>query len=294
MKKIQGKIIINAYKRPIESVRQAERLQSEFSLIGVETEIISDQIVRAGVNNGKIFTNLKNSDFIIYLDKDKYTSAVLNKLGVKTFNSHHSIRICDDKAETYIALSNSGLNLPKTLFGVLSYSEKDQISNTFLDAIEKELKYPVIVKECFGSMGKGVFIAKNRVELIELYKQVKSKPHLFQEYLSYKKGADVRVIVIGGKAISAIERYNPNDFRSNVALGGSAKAVELSEEFKNSAETCAKVLGLDYCGVDLIYGDNCKPFVCEVNSNAFFEGTESATKINVAKIYAEYVLSKLN
>ena len=52
-------------------------------------------------------------------------------------------------------------------------------------------------------------------------------------------------------------------------------------------------MGLDYCGVDLLYGDNNEPIVCEVNSHAFFGGIEKVTGVNVAKAYAKYILNKI-
>ena len=66
----------------------------------------------------------------------------------------------------------------------------------------------------------------------------------------------MRVIVIGGKAIAAMERRNDKDFRSNVAQGGEGVKINLTEKFKKIAEKCARVLRLDYCGVDLLYGEN--------------------------------------
>ena len=142
-------------------------------------------------------------------------------------------------------------------------------------------------------MGKGVHLAKDFDELVDIMQQVKLKPHIFQQYLGKKKGVDIRVIVIGGKAVCAMERKNENDFRSNVAQGGQGTKVDLSPEFKETAEKCAKVLGLDYCGVDLIFGDNNQPYVCEVNSNAFISGIEKVTGFNVAGAYAQYIISKL-
>ena len=123
--------------------------------------------------------------------------------------------------------------------------------------------------------------------------QVKLKPHLFQEYIPFKKGVDVRVIVIGGKAVACMERRNDNDYRSNVGQGGQGVKIELPESFKAVAENCAEILGLDYCGVDLLYGKDGEPIVCEVNSNAFFDGIESVSGVNVAKKYAEYIIKTI-
>ena len=58
------------------------------------------------------------------------------------------------------------------------------------------------------------------------------------------------------------------------------------------AEKCAKILKLDYCGIDILHGEN-GGMVCEVNSNAFFGGMEKATGINVARAYAEYIIESI-
>ena len=218
---------------------------------------------------------------------------ILQNMGIRLFNSHDAIRLCDDKGETYLALSNAGVNIPKTIFGALCYGKDLPIKKEWAKQIGKELGYPVIVKESFGSMGKGVFKADDEQSLLEIMEKVKLKPHLFQEYVGLVKGVDVRVIVIGGKAVCAMERVNSEDFRSNVARGGKGEAITLKESFKETAERCAKALKLDYCGVDLLYGNDGEPVVCEVNSNAFFDGIEKATGFNVAKAYAEYVIDQI-
>ena len=215
-------------------------------------------------------------------------------MGIKLFNSHKSIRVCDDKGLTTLALTDKGVNLPKTIFGALCYNKDMPIDKEWAKKIADSLGFPLIVKESFGSMGKGVYLANDFDELIVVMNQLKLKPHLFQEYLGTRRGVDVRVIVVGGKAVCAMQRENQSDFRSNVAQGGKGTPIELPIEFRKTAEKCAEVLGLSYCGVDLLYGKDGQPFVCEVNSNAFISGIEKVTGFNVAKSYAEYILSCLN
>lgn len=289
----KGIVIINPYLVPQESIHQAERLKSEFANLNVQIEIVSNAFLNSILEDGKLKSQLNNIDFAIYLDKDKYQSEILSKMGIRLFNSHESIRLCDDKAVTYIALSGHGLNLPKTIFGSLCYSQNLPIDKEWAKEIAKKLKFPLIAKESFGSMGKGIYMIENENDLLSTMEKIKLKPHLFQEYLPEKKGTDVRVIVIGGKAVAAMERRNESDFRSNVAQGGNGYKIELTEEFKDCAQKCAKILGLDYCGVDLLYGNDNKPYVCEVNSNAFFSGIEKATNFNIAKYYAEHILKTL-
>ncbi len=287
----KGIIIINPYLVPKESVHQAERLKEEFEKLNVSVEIVTDCFLRSVIDEGNIITQLKGIDFAVYLDKDKYQSEILYRTGVRMFNSHDAIRLCDDKGVTYIALSTSNLYTPKTIFAPLCYRQDLAVKKEWATKIGEELGYPVIVKESFGSMGKGVHKADNEEQLFALMKNLKLKTHLYQEYIGEVKGVDVRVIVIGGKAVCAMERRNDSDFRSNVAQGGKGVAIELSEEFRKVAEKCARILRLDYCGVDILYGKDNKPCVCEVNSNAFFSGIEQATGFNVAKAYAEHILN---
>lgn len=293
-KNMKGIIVINAFLRPIESVKQAERLKEEFNNLGVQAEIVSDGFLRYQVSDNKLSSALSEYDFCIFLDKDKYLSAALEKCGVRLFNRHDAIRVCDDKAETVLALSGRGINLPTTVFGALCYSEKDEIDKEWAQNLARKLGYPVIVKESFGSMGKGVYKADNEAELTALMNAVKLKPHLFQEYIGEKKGEDIRVIVIGNKAVAAMIRKNENDFRSNVAQGGGTEKISLDGEHARVAEKVAKILNLDYCGVDLLVGKDNQLYVCEVNSNAFIGGIEKATGVNVAKAYAEYVIKTIN
>lgn len=290
---MKGIIILNPFLVPDESVHQAERLKSEFSNLGVQTEIVSDAFLHTELSGGRLNVDLSGVDFVIYLDKDKYQSEILKKLSVRLFNNHDAIRLCDDKAETYLALIGAGVNIPKTIFGALCYGKDLQIKKDWAKRIGEKLGYPVIIKESFGSMGKGVFKADDEQALLDIMEKVKQKPHIFQEYVGAVKGVDVRVIVISGKALCAMERVNSDDFRSNVARGGKGVAITLKDSFKETAERCAKALKLDYCGVDLLYGNDGEPVVCEVNSNAYFDGIEKATGVNVAKAYAEYVIDKI-
>lgn len=289
----RGIIVVNPYLVPEQSIYQAQRLKDEFNKLNVETQIVSDMFLQSKIDCESIKTKLDSVDFAVYLDKDKYQSEIISKSGIKLFNSHESIRLCDDKGSTYIALANNGIYMPKTIFAPVCYHKDLEVNQDWVEKIVNELGYPVIVKESFGSMGKGVYKADNQNELFSLMQELKLKPHLYQEYLDTAKGIDVRVIVIGGKAVCAMQRRNPNDFRSNVEQGGKGYNIELPNDFRQVAEKCAKVLGLDYCGVDLLYGKDNKPCVCEVNSNAFFNGIESTTGFNVAKAYAEHIIATL-
>lgn len=289
----KGLILINAYVTLKHSLYQSSRLKEEFEKMGVTIDILENDAFYALINDkGEIESKLSNYDFCIYLNKDKYISLMLEKCGLKLFNNHHAIRGCDDKMTTYILLSNNNIPMCKTLGGLLCYDQDALIKKETIEHIEKELNYPLIMKYSYGSLGSGVFKINNQEELINKMEEMKCKPHLFQEFIENSKGRDIRVIVIGHKVYASMLRVSQNDFRSNIELGGKGINYTPNQELIDLCEKVSNILDLDYCGIDvLIDKDSYK--ICEVNSNAFFQGIERVTKKNIAKAYASYIYKKI-
>ena len=293
---MKGLVLINAYPNGEKFYRQAERIAEELRGFGVETDVVKNgQIVSVVDADGGIFVEgVQKYDFCVYLDKDKYLGRVLETCGLRLFNSAKSVEICDDKVSTYLALSRSGVKLAKMIPAPLCYTPNATPNEVFLEKVAKELKFPIVVKKSYGSFGAGVLLARNAEELYAAAQECLHVPHFYQEYVAESAGRDVRVIVVGGKAIAAMERVaQAGEFRSNVELGGKGKKIALSAEYAKTAERAAQTLGLDYCGVDLLEGSQ-GAVVCEVNSNAFFEGLEKTTGVNVARAYAEYIVRTLS
>ena len=282
-------IVINAYAG--HGTRQTDRLSEEFSALGISAEVRTNDLFPLAVRNGNIEIKNFECDFCVYLDKDKYIAAMLEKCGVKLFNSAAAIEVCDDKMLTHIALAGCGIPMPDTIPGLLCYDKNATVPSEVIDAVERRLGYPVVIKQSYGSIGKGVFKADSRAELTELAERVKLDPHLFQKFIASSSGKDMRVIVIGGKAIGAIKRISDVDFRSNIGLGAHAEKTELPDNVKDIAERAANILSLDYCGIDFTVGDT--PLLLEVNSNAYFDAFETVSGINVARLYAEYIANKI-
>lgn len=290
---MKGIILTNAYVNTGDIAYQPDRLKEEFERLGAQVDVTPNDFFPISVENGDLRSRLDGYDFCIYLDKDKYALLGIEKLGIPVYNAYEPITVCDDKMLTFLKLANSGIPMPKTLPGLLCFDENATVKNSTIDLIVEKLGLPVIVKECFGSLGKGVYLAKTIDELTEICNKIKCKPHLFQEYVSSSFGKDVRTIVIGGEIVGSILRQSNGDFRSNISSGGHGSPFTLTDEMSHLALKIAKVLKLDYCGMDFLIDKDGKPLVCEVNSNAFFKGFEKVTGINVAKKYAEFVLNDL-
>ncbi len=285
----KGIIAVNGYFENTAMRLQREKLKKAFSELDVRTEIVKTNSLIAGIRGDRAYASLPPCDFCIYLDKDVTVALMLEKCGAILFNSAESIRLCDDKMLTLIAVSGAGIPMPESIASPLMYSESED--KAFLDGVERRLGYPIVVKKAYGSMGTGVYLANDRAELETYFRALRLVPHLYQKRIG-RGGEDIRVTTIGGKAVAAMRRKNDGDFRSNIERGGKGEAVVLTKRQKAIAEKASALLKLEYAGVDLL-ADEEGDYLCEVNSNAFFEGIERATGVDVAKGYAERVYDRI-
>lgn len=289
---LRGLIIINGYPNGEKFYRQGERLKAALENQGAEADVLKNGEVYALLQkDGGIALELpREYGFAVYLDKDKYLGYMLEGAGLRLFNPARAVEICDDKMTTYLALRKAGLSLAETIPAPLCYTPNASPDDKFLKKVSDKLGFPLVVKKSYGSFGAGVRLVHGMPQLRETAREFLYTPHFYQRYIAESCGKDLRVIVVGGRAVGGMERVAANrEFRSNIELGGTGRNADLKAEYAHAAESAAKALGLDYCGVDLLETED-GPMICEVNSNAFFEGFEAATGIDVAEKYAEYIL----
>ena len=294
---MKGLIVINAYPNGEKFYTQAKRIAKELDLLGCPTDVKRNgEIFVALDENGGVTHNLaEDYAFIVYLDKDKYLGHALETCGYRLFNSAKAVEICDDKLRTYFALQGAGLTLAESIPAPLCYTPNAKADEAFLSSVAERLGFPLVAKKSYGSFGAGVRLVHGIPELMKTAQEFLYEPHFYQRYISQSSGRDIRVIVVGGKAVAAMERVaQKGEFRSNVELGGKGELIgeALFENYAPSAERAAAWLGLDYCGVDLLETEE-GAVVCEVNSNAFFEGIEGVTGVNVAREYAMHILRSI-
>lgn len=289
---MKGLIVMNAYPAGEKFFRQSGRIAEELNKLGVETQVKKNCEIARLISDMGVLTE-SGYDFAVYLDKDKYLGYALEKGGLRLFNRAVAVEVCDDKTSTYLALCGQNVPIVPTVSAPLCYTQNVTADEDFLRYVGQTLGFPLVVKTSYGSFGAGVYLAKDERELQSLANRFLRVPHLYQAYEKESAGRDLRVIVVGGKAVGAMERRaQDGEFRSNIELGGVGKGVDLDENARAVAERAATVLGLDYCGVDLLLTAR-GAVVCEVNSNAFFEGFESATGVNVAAAYARHIVTAM-
>lgn len=269
------------------------RFIPEFNSRGIKIDVFVNNGTLAKIENGEIIINLPKADFVLYMDKDIYLARMLEKAGYHLFNRADFIKMCDDKALTFISCANEEIKMIKTIAGPLVYTDTLEEENySFLDTIEKEFGYPLIVKKVYGSLGEGVYIANDKNELRDIYSKLYRNPLLFQQYIGTSRGKSVRVLIIDHEVVGGFERYNTDDFRSNFGTTATSKKLENNSKFFEIAEILAKKLDILYAGLDFLYDENDEPILCEINSNAFFEEFEKVTGIDVAKRYVDMIIKE--
>lgn len=292
MKK-NGLIIINSFSYSDIFKNQTKRLCDEFQKLGVKTDIRRNSNVDVYLGNFEIVNNIKDYDFVVYLDKDKYVARMIEKSNQFIFNGPRALELCDDKIKTYIALSQNNIKMPKTISSPLRYYQTDIDDGSFIKKVANILSFPIIVKGAFGSLGNNVFLAHNFEQLQSLRAKMIDIPHLYQEFIAESAGMDTRIIVIGNVVRAAMTRQSKTDFRSNIELGGKGYPVTLTTAFIEMAQNASKILELDYCGIDILTDLQGNPVLCEVNSNAFFNTIEKVSGVNVAGTYAKHIFDKV-
>jgi len=215
-----------------------------------------------------------------------YGAAVVRQfemMGVLSANSSEAISKSRDKLWSIQLLAHAGVEMPVTGF---AHATKD------LDGLMEIVGgTPVVIKLLEGTHGMGVVLAETRKaaeSVIEAFRQLDANI-LVQEFIAESGGADVRVVVVGDEAVASMRRQGaPGEFRSNLHRGGTARAIELTDDERDTAVRAARVMGLHVAGVDMLQSSD-GPVVLEVNSSPGLEGIEETTGVDVAGRIIEFL-----
>lgn len=284
---VNGFIHSEKFRQIFEQLVQAAQKRGCLLEIKTNTQLLPELVI-----GKQMVLPGRRPEFVIFWDKDIRLARLLEKMGLRLFNSAGSIEICDDKAAAFLELMNKNIRMPGTVIAPKTFQAQGFPQLDFLPDIERQLGYPMIVKECYGSFGQQVWLVQNRNELLKQLGFIKNRPCLFQEYVQSSRGHDIRIQMVGRKAVAAMHRYNDNDFRANITNGGSMEPYEPDAAQLLMAQAVMQAIGLDFAGVDILFGENKEPVLCEVNSNAHFVNISKCTGIDVADAIVGYCMKE--
>jgi RimK family alpha-L-glutamate ligase len=215
----------------------------------------------------------------------------LRELGVPVYNDARAIERSVDKSMTTFLLHRACIPTPPTWV-----AESAPFAQRVLMR-ECAKGHEVVMKPLFGSQGKGIARVGANSEGCEPLPALKAYGQLayLQRFVRpvSTPGYDWRVMVIGGKAVTAMRRISEH-WVHNVAQGARCEAAGLSEPLAILAERACAALGLDYAGVDLIPCED-NPFgatVIEVNGVAAWRGLQSVTPFDIAGCIVDDLLNR--
>ena len=198
-----------------------------------------------------------------------------------TLNRPTNVLTAFHKFATATALADTDVRLPDALLA-LDADRLNQEREKFGDE--------VVYKTAIGTHGGGTWkIGPGE----QVNPRVGDRYAFLQDLIERdeERHQDLRIYIVDGEVIGTMRRFAPeNDWRTNVALGGSVEGVDdLPEKAENMAVSAADHLGLDYAGVDLVEGDG-GWYLLEVNPTAGFKGLFEATGISPAPYIAKLAI----
>ena len=186
----------------------------------------------------------REAELIRKADKIYYPTAfyadLFDAMGKATFPSYHTYKCVQDKIKQTALFELLDLPHPRTR---VFYGKRQKKS------ILDHFSFPFIAKIPRGSaLGRGVYLIHNEKELrnyLEL-----TGPAYVQAYLPIDR--DIRVVVIGRRIVHAYWRVTPPDeFRSNVAVGGQISLKAVPEKARDLALQVARSCCWDDVGIDI-------------------------------------------
>ena len=184
---------------------------------------------------------------------------MLQDAGIPSILNLRELQVARSKIATYQRFAQNGIRVPDTMV-FFKDSDPETLSGRF--------GYPVVVKPDSGFGGIGVELIHNGQELKDYFATLSyGQAYVAQEYIATSKGRDIRVVVLHGRYYFSMERHasNPDEFRSNVHVGGTTQEKTLTEEEKVFCEKVASIFDLPIIGLDLMIGDG-EYVLAEVNA----------------------------
>jgi tetrahydromethanopterin:alpha-L-glutamate ligase len=216
----------------------------------------------------------------------------LRDLGIPVYNDARGIERSVDKAMTSFLLHRHGIPTPATWAGEsVPHARRTLMRET---AAGRSL----VLKPLFGSQGRGLQrVGQVGASAVPLPDDLGPRsgygglPYL-QRFVpaAGEPGFDWRVLVVGGRAVTAMRRVSRH-WVHNVAQGARCLAAELTPALADLAQRASAALELDYAGVDIMPAPD-GPQVIEVNGIAAWRGLQGVSRIDIAQCIVDDLLTR--
>jgi RimK family alpha-L-glutamate ligase len=198
----------------------------------------------------------------------------LQQAGVRIVNPPRAIECAVDKYLTTQRLALSGLPVPLTL--------TCETADAALAAFEL-LGRDVVVKPLFGAEGRGIIRVSDPDLAFRAFRTIERLGAvIYMQQFVRGPGFDIRVLLLEGTLIASMKRTPKlGDFRANISQQGTASRHTVTDIELQLARKAADVTGCIFAGVDIMYDDQNRPLLIEVNAVPGWKGLQTVTGIDV-------------
>jgi tetrahydromethanopterin:alpha-L-glutamate ligase len=207
----------------------------------------------------------------------------LQEIGVPVWNAARSIERCVDKSATSFLLARAGLPTPMTW--------ATQSREAAVEVVRRETG-PFVLKPLFGSQGRGLKLVRDERDL-PAPADVAGVYYL-QRFVGVERDGfrDFRVLVSSGRVVAAMMRQSSH-WVTNVKRGGKPVAAVVDATMRDLAVAATTVVGANFAGVDMVYDQDGRLSVLEVNSMPAWSGLQRTTSIDIAATLAGDLVASL-
>ena len=207
-----------------------------------------------------------------------------------------------DRRKTLVVNSPTGLRTANEKVYALQFASviPDTIVSQDKAVIAKFVaeKKMAVLKPLGGKGGEGILFLeagdRNFNSIVEVSTHRGAEPVMVQEYLPAAIEGDKRIIMLDGEPIGAVNRVPSGDeFRGNMAVGGKAVKVDITEREQEICAAVAPQLKADnlyFVGIDVIGG-----YLTEVNvtSPTGIREIDRLNGVSLGKQVVEWLEGKL-
>lgn len=149
--------------------------------------------------------------------------------------------------------------------------------------------FPLVVRQPGGEGGHGVIRVDSLAALFSLIDYL--GPSLLMEYFEHVVA--YRLIVVGERVVATEARCSgPGDFRPNAIGGDTLGAVEPSARAVAIALEAARLMRVEFGGVDLLEDEAGRLVLAELNFPCYFADQQRNSGIDIAGAMIEHLLTK--
>lgn len=211
----------------------------------------------------------KNTQFGDFLNAVSEKSLVIN--------SFNSLRISDNKWLSYQHMIKNDIPTAETILTKVKNIPYAYCGLNGLELLDDKNFKPVFLKTLGGCGGLSVKYFSEREKLINFCYTLLSihsnDDLILQKPVLTSLGRCVRVLLANGRIIASYLRKSKNDDpRANVCQGAEVVPYKMNDEWKKLVLETHNVFGLDISGIDVLFGENEQPVICEVNGYPGYSG----------------------